>query len=131
MKSAYVKINDCYGCVFEMEVPEEAKKGDYVLCELEKGTCLGIIITEPEENVKEGLKKVAGIPKKEEVEEYFKLKEKEENAFKICKQKIEELNLPMKLLSAEYFWCLKTSFLLCLGKQGRLQGTCKGACQRI
>lgn len=64
MKSAYVKINDCYGCVFEMEVPEEAKKGDYVLCELEKGTCLGIIITEPEENVKEGLKKVAGIPKK-------------------------------------------------------------------
>lgn len=104
MKTAYIRINDCYNCVIEMEVPEEAKKDDYVLCELEKGVCLGIIITVPVEKEKEGLKKVVGIPKKEEVEEYFRLKEKEETAFKICKKKIEELNLPMKLLAAEYLF---------------------------
>ncbi|HOJ44239.1 MAG TPA: regulatory iron-sulfur-containing complex subunit RicT [Syntrophorhabdaceae bacterium] len=104
MTSVYGRINDCYRCVIEMEVPEEATKGDYVLCELEKGVCLGTIITEPVESQKEGLKKVMGIPKKEEVEDYFRLKEKEEAAFKICKKKIEELNLPMKLLTAEYLF---------------------------
>lgn len=104
MKTAYIRIIDCYNCVVEMEVPNEAKKEDYVLCELEKGICLGVIITDPVEKEKEGVKKIYGIPKKEEVEEYFRLKEKEEMAFKICKKKIEELKLPMKLLSAEYLF---------------------------
>lgn len=105
MKVAYVKIMDRYESTLKMEIPEEVKKGDYVLCELEKGTCLGVVVTDPKEEEKAlDLKKVSGIPKKEELEEYFKLKEKEATAFKICKKKIEEFNLPMKLLSAEYLF---------------------------
>ncbi|HOJ71453.1 MAG TPA: regulatory iron-sulfur-containing complex subunit RicT [Syntrophorhabdaceae bacterium] len=89
--------------VVEVEVPEGVKVGDYVVCELEKGACLGVIVTEPVEAEKEGIKKV-GIPSKEELEEYWALKEKEKKAFEICREKIRELNLPMKLLAAEYLF---------------------------
>ncbi|MBP8625873.1 MAG: stage 0 sporulation protein [Syntrophorhabdales bacterium] len=103
MKVGYVRFDYIVG-VLEMEIPDGIKVGDYVVCDLEKGTCLGVVITEPVEIKKEGLKKVERIPTKEELEEYYALKEKEKRAFEICRDKIKELNLPMKLLVAEYLF---------------------------
>ncbi|MCX8109947.1 MAG: signal peptidase II [Syntrophorhabdaceae bacterium] len=103
MKVGYVRFDYLIGIV-EIEVPEEVKAGDYVVCELEKGTCLGVVVTEPLEVEKEGIKKAIRVPSKEELEEYAVLKEKEKKAFEICKEKIRELNLPMKLLVAEYLF---------------------------
>ncbi|HOV89865.1 MAG TPA: regulatory iron-sulfur-containing complex subunit RicT [Syntrophorhabdaceae bacterium] len=103
MKVGYVRFDYLAGVV-EVELPDEAKVGDYVVCDLEKGTCLGVVLTEPVEIDKEGLKKAERIPTKEELEEYYTLKEKEINAFEVCRNKIKELNLPMKLLAAEYLF---------------------------
>jgi len=101
MKSCYIKIDKLTG-VMEMESPEEIMPGDYVISELEKGLCMGIAITSPDETKKEGLKKIIRKATEEEISEYTSLREKEKSAFDFCKQKILEMNLPMKLLWAEY-----------------------------
>ncbi|MCX8023225.1 MAG: signal peptidase II [Syntrophorhabdaceae bacterium] len=103
MKSCHVKIDRLTG-VLEMEVPEELGIGDYVVCEIEKGTCLGIVVTDPKEKEKEGLKKVLRKATEEEVAEYFSLRQKESYAFEFCKAKIKEMGLPMKLLWVEYLF---------------------------
>jgi len=103
MKMCSVRIDKLTGIV-EMEVPEDIKIGDYVVGELDKGVCLGVAITEPEETTKAGLKKVTRKATEEEVKEYISLKEKERHALGFCKMKIQEMNLPMKLLWAEYLF---------------------------
>ncbi len=103
MKSCYVKI-DVITNVTEMEVPEDVKIGDYLVIEIDKGACLGMVVSEPQEISKEGLKKVTRKAMENEVQEYSSLKEKEIYAFDFCKKKIIEMNLPMKLLYAEYLF---------------------------
>lgn len=103
MKCCYVRIDTLTG-IMEMEVPEDIKIGDYVVCELDKGLCLGVILTEPFDTEKEGLKKITRKATDEEVSEYFSLKEKEQHALDFCKQRIKEMALPMKLLCAEYLF---------------------------
>jgi len=103
MKSCYVNMNMLTG-IMELEAPDDIKAGDYVISELEKGTCLGTVMTEPLEAGKEGLKKIARKVTEEEIKEYHALKEKERYAFDFCKQKILEMNLPMKLLTTEYLF---------------------------
>jgi len=103
MKCCYVRIDTLTG-IMEMEVPENIKIGDYVVSELDKGLCLGVILTEPFDTEKEGLKKITRKATDEEVSEYFSLKEKEQYALDFCKQKIKEMALPMKLLCAEYLF---------------------------
>jgi cell fate regulator YaaT (PSP1 superfamily) len=103
MKACYVRIDNVTGIV-EMEVPDGVTIGDYVIGELDKGLCLGVVLTEPYDTDKEGLKKVTRKALEEEVSEYFALKEKEQYAFDFCKQKIASMMLPMKLLSAEYLF---------------------------
>jgi cell fate regulator YaaT (PSP1 superfamily) len=103
MKCCYVRIDTLTG-IMEMEVPEDIKIGDYVVCELDKGLCLGVILTEPFDTEKEGLKKITRKATDEEVSEYFSLKEKEQYALDFCKQRIKEMALPMKLLCAEYLF---------------------------
>lgn len=103
MKSCYVNIDGLIGIV-ELEVPDGIDVGDRVISELDKGTCLGTVLTNPVEISKEGLKKITRKATEDELKEYSALKEKEKYAFDFCKQKIREMNLPMKLLSAEYLF---------------------------
>ncbi len=103
MKSCYVTIDRLTGVV-ELEAIDDIRIGDYVISDLDKGTCLGKVITEPLETKKEGLKKITRKVTEEEVKEYRTLKEKEPHAFDFCKQKIQEMNLPMKLLNTEYLF---------------------------
>ncbi|MCX5813068.1 MAG: regulatory iron-sulfur-containing complex subunit RicT [Proteobacteria bacterium] len=103
MKSSYIKI-DILTNVIEMEVPEDVKVGDYLIGEIDKGVCLGMVVSEPQEATKEGLKKATRKATESEISEHFSLKEKESYAFDFCKKKILEMNLPMKLLYAEYLF---------------------------
>ena len=65
MKSCRVKFDRLTGTV-ELEAEEELKTGDYVVCDLEKGECLGVVATEPAETAREGLRKIAeeGLPRR-------------------------------------------------------------------
>jgi len=101
MKSCYVKVDRFTG-IIEMEVPDDVRVGDRVICELDKGTCLGIVVANPVETEKEGLKKVVRRATEEEVTEYLSLREKEQHALDFCRKKIADMNLSMKLLAAEY-----------------------------
>ncbi|MCX5809008.1 MAG: regulatory iron-sulfur-containing complex subunit RicT [Proteobacteria bacterium] len=103
MKMCSVRIDKLTGIV-EMEASEDIKAGDYIVSELDKGVCLGVVITEPEETKKTGLKKVTRKATEEEIKEYSSLKEKEQYTFDFCKKKIQEMHLPMKLLWAEYLF---------------------------
>lgn len=103
MKSCSVKIDRVAG-VAEMEVPDDVVLGDHVVVDLDKGPCLGVVVSEPVETQKEGLKKITRKATEEEVAQYLSLKENEKNAFAFCRQKIKEMNLPMKLLFAEYLF---------------------------
>ncbi len=109
MKSCRVRF-DCATGTIELEAQEDLKAGDQVVCDLEKGECLGAVATEPAETTKEGLRKVTRKATPEEVADYQVLKGKEGYAFDLCKRKIEEMKLPMKLLRAEYL--LKSAKLL-------------------
>jgi cell fate regulator YaaT (PSP1 superfamily) len=101
MKSCRIRLDRLTGVV-EMEVPEDIKVGDHVVGEIEKGACLGVVISEPEETKRAGLKKITRKATESEVSDFFALKEKEAQALAFCKSKIREMNLPMKLLWAEY-----------------------------
>jgi len=101
MKSSYVRFDRLTG-VLELEVPDEIKLGDQIVCELDKGEMLGVVATEPTDTAKEGLKKILRRATPEELAAYAALREKGAQAFSVCRAKIEEMNLPMKLLQAEY-----------------------------
>jgi cell fate regulator YaaT (PSP1 superfamily) len=103
MKSCRVKFDRFTGTA-ELQAIEDIKVGDQVVCDLEKGECLGVVATEPAETTKEGLRKILKKPSQEELTAYYNLKERESRAFNVCKRKIEELKLPMKLLRAEYLY---------------------------
>ncbi|HVN95430.1 MAG TPA: regulatory iron-sulfur-containing complex subunit RicT [Syntrophorhabdaceae bacterium] len=103
MKSCYVAIDRLTGVV-ELEAIGDVRIGDFVVSELDKGACLGKVITEPVETSREGLKKMTRKVTEEEVKEYKALKEKERYAFDFCRQKIQEMGLPMKLLNTEYLF---------------------------
>jgi cell fate regulator YaaT (PSP1 superfamily) len=101
MKSCRVRFDHVTGTV-ELETVDELVPGDQVVCELDKGECIGAVVTEPKETTKEGLRKVLRKASQEELSAAQGLKEKEVYAFGVCKRKIDEMKLPMKLLRAEY-----------------------------
>ncbi len=101
MKSCRVRFDHTTGTV-ELEVTSDLLPGDQVVCDLDKGECIGIIVTGPVETTKAGLRKVLRKASREELAASHGLKEKEGHAFDLCKRKIEEMKLPMKLLRAEY-----------------------------
>ena len=103
MKSCYVNIDRFTGVV-EMEAPDDIAVGDKVLSELDKGTCLGTVLTEPIDSSREGLKKITRKATEEELASFAALREKEGYAFDFCKEKIREMGLPMKLLNTEYIF---------------------------
>lgn len=103
MKSCYIKIDRLTG-VIELEASDDIKIGDYVISELDRGTCLGTVVSEPADTDKEGLRKISRKATEQEVKDYSALKEKEKYAFDFCKTKIQEMALPMKLLATEYLF---------------------------
>lgn len=103
MKTCYVKLKGL-PCVIEVEASEEIKKGDIVVCETEKGSCLAEVVTDVKEKNKEHLSKIIRKASEEEISDFLSLEKKIEYAMDFCRKKIEELGLPMKLLNAEYLF---------------------------
>jgi cell fate regulator YaaT (PSP1 superfamily) len=103
MKSCCVRFDRLTGVV-ELEAPEGIKIGDQVIAEIDKGMCLGVVTTEPIDTTKEGIKKISAKATDEEVAQYLALRQKEGHALSLCKQKVKEMGLPMKLLRAEYLF---------------------------
>lgn len=103
MKSCFVRFDRLAGMA-ELAAPEDIHVQDHVLCDLEKGECVGVVMSEPAETAKEGLRSVIRKVSSEEVAAYAALKGKESQAFESCRRKIEELKLPMKLLQTEYLF---------------------------
>ncbi|MGI6677946.1 MAG: PSP1 domain-containing protein [Dehalobacterium sp.] len=84
----------------------DLKVGDGVVVETARGIEYGFVVVAPkmisEEEVVSPLKSVLRIATDEDTEVYQENKEKEREAFKLCQQKIQEHNLPMKLVDVEY-----------------------------
>ena len=84
----------------------DIKKGDCVIVETARGIEFGTVVGEPrmveEENVIQPLKPVIRIANERDREQEAANKEKEEEAFQICLEKIKKHGLEMKLIDAEY-----------------------------
>lgn len=84
----------------------DLKPGDKVIVETVRGLEFGEVVVGPkdvsEEELGDTLKSVLRKATKEDLERVKKNKEEEKKAFEICLQKIQEHNLPMKLVDVEY-----------------------------
>ncbi|HBT20735.1 MAG TPA: stage 0 sporulation family protein [Peptococcaceae bacterium] len=84
----------------------DLKPGDKVIVETVRGLEFGEVVVGPkdvpEEKLGDTLKSVVRKATKEDMEKVKKNKEEEKKAFEICLQKIQEHNLPMKLVDVEY-----------------------------
>ena len=84
----------------------KVKVGDHVIVETARGVEYGRVVLEPrsvrEEEVVHPLKEVLRVATKEDEEHEAENRLKEKEAFKICKKKIREHGLEMKLIDAEY-----------------------------
>lgn len=82
------------------------KVGDHVIVETARGVEYGRVVLEPrsvkEDEVVHPLKEVLRVATKEDEEHEAENRQKEKEAFKICKKKIREHGLDMKLIDAEY-----------------------------
>lgn len=85
---------------------EDIKRGTHVIVETAKGVEYGMVVlppTEmPEEKIVSPLKGIIRIATPEDEESEQKNREKEEEAFEICLEKIAQHGLEMKLIAAEY-----------------------------
>jgi len=84
----------------------ELEVNDYVVVKTTRGLELGRVVIAPRQvlasEISESLKPVVRKAEAEDVEHAQKLESKEEEALIECGKLIAELNLPMKLISAEY-----------------------------
>ena len=84
----------------------KVKVGDHVIVETARGVEYGRVVLEPrsvkEDEVVHPLKEVLRVATKEDEEHEAENRVKEKEAFKICKKKIREHGLEMKLIDAEY-----------------------------
>ena len=84
----------------------ELKRGEHVIVETARGVEFGTVVMPPtdmEDNeVTQPLKPVMRKATQEDAEKEKKNREKEKEAFKICKEKIVKHGLDMKLIDAEY-----------------------------
>ncbi|MBM6860642.1 stage 0 sporulation family protein [Clostridium saudiense] len=82
------------------------EKGNYVVVEtargIEFGECVIGIKEVREEDIVAPLKSVIRVASKDDIDKHFDNKSKEEEAFNICFNKIQEHNLTMKLIDVEY-----------------------------
>ena len=85
----------------------EAKIGDYVIIDAERGQDYAQVICIPEavpeeELVKKPLKKIVRIATPEDINQINENKKRTKDAFQMCLKKIQERKLDMKLIDAEY-----------------------------
>ena len=84
----------------------KVKVGDHVIVETARGVEYGRVVLEPrsvkEDEVVHPLKEVLRVATKEDEDHEAENRRKEKEAFKICKKKIREHGLDMKLIDAEY-----------------------------
>ncbi|MCM1040123.1 MAG: stage 0 sporulation family protein [Roseburia sp.] len=84
----------------------EIKKGDHVIVEtargIEYGTVVGDVREVADDKVIQPLKSVLRVATPKDDEQEAANKAKEKDAFKICLEKIQKHELPMKLIDAEY-----------------------------
>jgi len=99
------------GQIYDYDASDlELRRGDRVLIETEKGLGIGTVVLEPQappekEPVKERpLKKVLRKANRDDLEREIRNAAREEESFRFCQQKIEELRLTMKLIQVENFY---------------------------
>lgn len=84
----------------------KVKVGDHVIVETARGVEYGRVVLEPrsvkEDEVVHPLKEVLRVATKEDEDHEAENRQKEKEAFRICKKKIREHGLDMKLIDAEY-----------------------------
>ena len=84
----------------------EIKQGDNVIVETARGVEFGYVAAGPreveEDNITLPLKSVIRIATADDIRKEEKNREKEKEAFKICREKIRKHGLEMKLIDAEY-----------------------------
>jgi len=83
--------------------PQDIKRGVRVIVNVEKGIDSGTVSTSKQisETAAQNLPKIQRVAAKEDLERIARNVEKEKNAYRLCKQKIAEYNLDMKLIGAE------------------------------
>ena len=85
---------------------KDMENGTHVIVETARGVEFGVVMIPPkeveDEKVTQPLKPVIRIATDEDEKQQQKNKEKQENAYKICLEKIEKHGLEMKLVQAEY-----------------------------
>lgn len=86
----------------------DLKKGDYCIIESELGGDLAVVSdlsgSSYAEKCKKNTVKIIRKATDEDIEKFGWLKEKEEEAFKFCLQRIKGRTLPMKLVRVRYFF---------------------------
>ncbi|MDR1835064.1 MAG: hypothetical protein LBQ96_04600, partial [Fusobacteriaceae bacterium] len=91
---------------FEVVDNSEYKKGDYVIVDTVRGQEIGRLYTDilmmPENQLVLPLKPVLKKANPKEMKKYYQLREEAKNAFRICKEKIADHKLLMKLVESEY-----------------------------
>ena len=108
LKVTGVKFKD-WGKVYTFDTQGlELKKMDKVIVETEGGLCFGSVRMppyEPEKNVSgRNLKKVVRIATEEDLMQMARNKEKERDAFNLCRETIAKMKLDMKLANVEYMF---------------------------
>jgi len=120
------------GVIFEItkkryyfENPENVdyKKGDYVVVDTARGVEIGKIYAETRELEEKvlvmPLKPVLRKASDEDVAKYKELRDEADKAFAICKKKIFEHELPMKLIASEYTFD-RTKLIFYFTAEGRI-----------
>lgn len=106
MEIVEIKLRDAGKVVFHETGGLKVKVGDYVVLEADKGLEYGQIVAEPVEaaegTVDEALKKIIRIATPEDLAQIEANKKELKRIFEICGQKIQEHQLDMKLVEAEY-----------------------------
>jgi len=86
----------------------ELTPGDRVIVETERGRSMAIVVTEPtqipEELAPEGLKGILRKATDQDIEAANKNREREQETFDFCQQKIIERGMDMKLVKVEYLY---------------------------
>ena len=84
----------------------DLKAGNTVIVEVNKGLGMGTVVnaTGTHKDSKRKLKKVIRKADEVDMERFGFNSEREKTAFKICKDKIDQYKLPMKLVSVEYLF---------------------------
>jgi cell fate regulator YaaT (PSP1 superfamily) len=84
----------------------DLKVSDYVVVETARGQEMGQVVISPQQvlasELTEPLKPVVRKAEMEDIERAREFEQKEQEAMEICAEMIAKLNLPMKLISAEY-----------------------------